>query len=115
MHKTAYSDINRTESNISRLERLRSQVHDLGHFAMASNGGGFMVLQQLLEDRLVLGRPKVHEKLKTALIGENNQKIVLDSPMRFQSIMVEAEELIKREIGKEQKALKKLETDKEKS
>ncbi len=98
----------RIAQNIERLEKLHKTVHELGWFVLASQGGGFTVLENLLDDRLVLGRPKVHEKLKEALIGENNQKIALDAPTRFQRILVEAEELINVEIGKERRNLRKL-------
>ncbi len=106
--RLALSEKSRMERNVLRLEELRSRVHDLGYFAVASNSGGFEVLQQLLDDNVVRGRPYVERKLRSALIGENNQKVVMDAPTRFQAIMVEAEDLIKREIGKEQRALRKL-------
>lgn len=104
--RLAKSDRQRVERNLERLENLRVTVHDLGYFAVASNSGGHMALEGILEDQLVLGRPKVHEKLKSALIGENNQKVALDAPTRFQRYMNEAEELIKREIGIEQRKLR---------
>ena len=106
--RLALSEQARVERNVHRLESLRSRVHDLGYFAIASNSGGFEVLQQLLDDNVVRGRPYVERKLRSALIGGNNQKVVMDAPTRFQAIMVEAEDLIKREIGKEQRALRKL-------
>lgn len=102
------SDEARVARNIERLDSLRKTVHDLAYFGTASQSGGFVVLQDLLDNRLVLGRPKVHEKLKEALIGENNQKIALDAPTRFQRILLEAEQLIEAEIGKEKKNLRKL-------
>lgn len=106
--RLALSEKARIERNVHRLEALRSRVHDLGYFAVASNSGGYKVLQQLLDDNVVRGRPLVEEKLRSALIGENNQKVVMDAPTRFQSIMVETEQIIRREIGKEQRALRKL-------
>jgi len=108
LQKVSMSDRMRIENNISRLLSLRSVVHDLAYFAVASQSGGWQALNNLLEDRLVLGRPKVHEKLKSALIGENNQKLVLDAPTRFQGIMLEAEDLIKKEILIEKRKLKEL-------
>lgn len=106
--RLALSEKSRIERNISRLDSLCSCVHDLGYFAIASNSGGYEVLQRLLEDSVVRGRDLVEKKLRSALIGENNQKVVMDAPTRFQSIMIEAEGLIKREISKEQRALRKL-------
>lgn len=102
------SDEARIARNIERLEDLRKSVHELAYFAVASQSGGFTILQDLLDNRVVLGRPRVLEKLKEALIGENNQKVALDAPTRFQRILFEAEELIEREIGKEKKTLRKL-------
>jgi len=109
--KIANSDKARIESNIERLEALKSRVHDLGYFAVASQSGGYQALLDLLDNRLVKGRDKVYDKLKSALVGENNSKLVLDAPTRFQGIMVEAEELISREIIKEKRELRKLLND----
>ena len=102
------SDEARLARNIGRLEELRKSVHELAYFGVASQSGGFHVLQNLLEHRVVLGRPNVHEKLQEALIGENNQKVALDAPMRFQKTLMEAEDLIVGEIGKERRTLRKL-------
>ena len=102
------SDETRVARNIDRLRELRKSVHELAYFGVSSQSGGFRVLQDLLDHRLVLGRPKVHNKLKEALIGENNQKIALDAPTRFQRILFEAEDLIEREIALEQKNLREL-------
>ena len=102
------SDEARIARNIERLENLRKSVHELAYFGVASQSGGFTILQDLLDNRVVLGRPNVLEKLKEALVGENNQKVVLDAPTRFQRILFEAEEIIEREIGKETKTLRKL-------
>jgi hypothetical protein len=108
LQKKAGSDIVRVERNIRRLEHMRAKVHDLGYFVMSSNSGGYLYLKELLQDKLVLGRPKLQAKLTEALVGENNQKIALDSPLRFQQIMREAEQIIDREIRKEKKQLKEL-------
>ncbi len=108
MRKTADSDIVRIKHNILRLENLKDKVHDLAYFATASQGGGHLVLESLLDDRLVLGRPKVYNKLKEALTGENNQKIALDAPSRFARIMFEAEVLVGSELAKEKKSLRNL-------
>lgn len=102
------SDEARIARNIERLENLRKSVHELAYFGVASQSGGFTVLQNLLDNRVVLGRPAVFDKMKEALIGENNQKVVLDAPTRFQRILFEAESLISLEIGKEKKTLRKL-------
>ena len=102
------SDEQRLARNIERLEDLRKSVHELAYYGVASQSGGFTILQDLLDNRVVLGRPIVLDKLKEALIGENNQKVALDAPTRFQRILLEAEELIEREIGKETSTLRKL-------
>lgn len=98
----------RRARNIERLVDLQKAVHDLAWFATASQSGGYTVLEGMLDNRLVLGRPRVHDKLKEALIGENNQKIALDAPTRFQRLLLEAEDLVKVEIGKENRELRKL-------
>ena len=108
MEKIALSDRIRIERNITRLEALKEKVHELGYFAIASQSGGYQLLVDLLDDQLVKGREKVYDKLKKGLIGENNSKVIFDSPTRFQAITVEAEELIIKEITKEKRELQKL-------
>jgi len=88
LQKLADSDKLRIERNIIRLEDLKVKVHELGFFAAASQSGGYQALVELLEDKLVKGRELVYNKLKSALIGENNSKIALDAPTRFQGILV---------------------------
>jgi len=105
MEKAASSDRIRVERNIQRLEDLKTRVHELGFFVSASQSGGYQLLVDLMDENLVKGRKKVYSKLKDALIGENNSKIALDAPTRFQGIMIEAEELIDREIVKEKKEM----------
>jgi len=102
------SDEARVARNIERLEDLKKSVHELAYYCVASQSGGFTILQDLLDNRVVLGRPLIHDKLKEALIGENNQKVALDAPTRFQRILLEAEDLVLKEIGKEKKVLKNI-------
>ena len=109
IEKIAASDLVRLKSNITRLDKLRSTVHDLGYFVVSSNSGGFSFLNDLLKESIVLGRPTVQAKLEEALTGENNQKLALDAPMRFQQLMREAEDLIDREIVSEKRQLRELE------
>jgi len=111
LEKVALSDRIRIERNIVRLEGLKEKVHELGFFAVASQSGGYQVLVDLMDDQLVRGHEKVYNKLKDALIGENNSKIVLDAPTRFQAILVEAESLINHEITKEKIELRKILND----
>jgi hypothetical protein len=109
--KKAKSDNERISNNIERLEHLKKKVHELGYFVVSSQSGGHKALQEILDEQLVKGRTKVHDKLSSALIGENNSKVALDAPTRFQRIMVEAEKLIMMEIDKEKKALRELEDE----
>ncbi len=103
------SDSVRISRNIKRLEELKNTVHELADFCLASQGGSYQMLKELLQHRLVLGRPLIHSKLQEALIGENNQKVALDAPTRFQRILHESEILINSEINKEYKALRQSE------
>lgn len=106
LHKISESDIERINRNILRLEELKHSVHELGYFVFASQGGGYVSLKTILEDKLVRGRPRIWDKLNEAVIGENNQKLALDAPSKFQTIMVEAESLILHEINREKKNLR---------
>lgn len=108
LHKAAKSDLERLSDNIERLSALRQKVKELSDFAFASQGGAHEVLEQLLEEKLVQGRKRVHEKLKAALFGENRQRIALDSPQKFYQIMVEAMALIDGEISGEKRKLNNL-------
>lgn len=102
------SDKSRLMNNIVRLEDLQNKVHDLAWFATASGSGAFTALKRILTNHITLGHPIILAKLKEALIGENNQKIALDAPLRFRNIMFETEVIISREIGKIQSELRKL-------
>lgn len=102
------SDEERIKRNIDRLEQLRKSVHDLAYYGVASQSGGFQVLNEILENRVVRGHPRIEQKLRQALMGENNQKVVLDAPTRFQRLVLEAEEIIAREIGKQTTELRKI-------
>lgn len=113
LSKKAINDSLRVERNLSRLEDLRSRIHDLGYYVVSSNSGGFSYLKEVLDESIVVGRPHIKEKLLEALIGENNQKIALDAPLKFQNLMREAEVLIDREIAKEKRKLKELKSGKE--
>ena len=106
--KIAKSDRDRILSNIQRLENLGDRIHDLSYFVIASNSGGYKILESILEENIVKGRPVLYKKLYEAYVGENNQKLALDNPIRFKNIMVEAQEIIKREIVKENRKLSDL-------
>lgn len=109
--KIAKSDKERIQHNIARLEELFSVVHELSHFVFAAQGGAYDVLKQILDDKLVLGRPYLHAKIKSALTGENNQKLVLDSPNTVKQILIEAEDMIASDIAKEKESLRIIEKD----
>jgi len=109
LRKLALTDKQRINSNLNRLDDLSKQIHELGFFAFSSQSGSYQVLEGLINDKLVLGRPKVRHILQSALTGENRQKLVLDSPTRFQSYMNKAEEAISLEINKELRNLRELE------
>lgn len=106
--KLSSSDYVRLKNNIVRLEYLRTKIHHLANFVFSFNSGAFNYLEQLLKEKLVLGRPKIYSILSSALYGENNQKIALDSPGRFSEIMRNAELVVDREINQAKKDLKEL-------
>lgn len=108
LSKLAKTDEERIEFNIDRLEAIRELVHELAYAAPCNPSGSFRTLDKLLKETIVVDREKIYKKLKSALIGPHNQKIVLDAPMKFQKLMLEAEELLKKEILKETKKLKEL-------
>jgi len=102
------SDLVRIRSNISRLENLKERLHDLSYFVTASQSGAYHLLQDMIKEKIVLGRPKVLARLRQADLGENDQKIALDAPGKFAQIIRDVEKLVDMEIQKEQKEFKKL-------
>ena len=104
-NKKALSDKLRLENNILRLENLSSYLHDLAYSVVSSQSGGYYSLKSILGEKVVLGRPNLKAKLEEALIGENDQKVALDAPTRFQQIMLEAEQIISNEIETERRKL----------
>ena len=114
LQKLSTSDKLRIENNIARLEDLKTKIHDLGYFAIASQSGAYQLLKELLEEPVVKGRERVFQKLQSALVGPNNSKLVLDAPTKFQGLMNDTEQLIKTEINKEIRKLKELESSMEK-
>lgn len=111
LKKIAFSDIERISRNMERLESLRLFVHELSHFALASQSGTYQIIEKLLSNKLILGRPKLHGKLLEAFIGENNQKIALDAPKKCQLILGELESLIIGEINKNKRELRSLRSE----
>lgn len=109
--KNAWSDKSRLENNIARLEELKRTIHELSFFVVSSQSGGYKMLRDILDNKLVQSRTFVQQKLIEALDGENNQKVALDNPMKFQKIMLEAEALVDREIGKERQELRTLQDE----
>jgi len=103
--KISSSDVLRIKSNIARLESLSKEIHDLSYFVTASQSGAVHILDKLLEEKIVRGRPLVLAKLRQAQFNENNQKLALDAPHRFSAIMREAEEIIAKELAKEKTEL----------
>lgn len=106
--KLSRSDKERIQNNLQRLRDLRASVKDLSYFVVASQSGGYQVLQDILKQKVVLGNPKIYDSLHSALKGENNSKIALDSPMRFQGFMQNSMTVIDREIRRAEKELKEL-------
>lgn len=108
LQKLSESERDRITHNIERLQSIMDRVHKLGYFVIASQSGGYNELQKILDESVVRGRPVLWTKLNEANIGENNQKVALDNPLRFQNIMNQATDIIRREIAKENRAFKEL-------
>jgi hypothetical protein len=109
--KAPVNDKERIANNIFRLQELQKRIHELSYMVVASNSGGYHMLEKILAMNLVKGKPVLYKKLHSALIGENNSKIALDAPTRFQGLMREAEEIVKVEIGKAQNIIKTLQKE----
>jgi hypothetical protein len=112
LKKYSETEIQRCENNISRLNELKLTIHKLKYIVFASQSDAYQQLSNLLKMPLVKGRHFVLKKLQEAYIGENNQKIALDSPHAFKEILDQAEELIQLEINKEKLNLRKLNSEK---
>ena len=111
LSKIAESDKEIVERNIERLNILKTTIHKLSDVVTASGSAGFTALGDLLKDNLVENRPKLKKKLLTAFEGENHSIRALDAPGRVSFILKEAEEMIKREIIKQESELRVLSKD----
>lgn len=108
LKKIAKTEQERIGYNIKRLESIRDLVHEMAYAAPCNPSGTFRTLEKLMNETIIKDREKVFKKMNSAYIGPHNQKIVLDAPMKFQKLMLEAEALIKKEIINENKKLKEL-------
>lgn len=108
LKKYSETDIQRCENNIFRLNELKIKIHELKYVVFSSQSDAFNQIKELLSLPLVRGRLTVLKKLEEAYIGDNNQKIALDSPHTFKQILDQVEELVQIEIAKEIVNLRKL-------
>jgi len=109
--KRAASDLPRMENNIKRLEDLKEELHQLRLFAPLSQSGAFLRISEIVDKQVVRGLPRVRDILSAAHIGDHHQKVALDAPQRFVSLIEEAEVLIGHEISARMMELKKLKKD----
>lgn len=108
LKKIGESDKVRVQNNIERLVALRKYVKELGDVGPLCQSAAHSSLEQLLGEKIVQGRPRVSQILSTAVNGENNQKVALDAPMRFRTILYQAADAIDREIEGEKRELTKI-------
>jgi len=112
--KKSDSDIPRLERDIERLSDLKDKLHYLAKFAPLSQSGAFKIISELVDEQVVKGMPRVRQLLQDAHIGEHHQKIALDAPQRFSSLIELAEEYTEREISAKIRELDKIKKDIEK-
>jgi len=72
------------------------------------------IISELVDEQVVKGMPRVRQLLQDAHIGEHHQKIALDAPQRFSSLIELAEEYTEREISAKIRELDKIKKDIEK-
>lgn len=87
--------------NIDRLQDLYQYLKELKDMSPSCQSCAFDVISQLKDLNLVKGRPKLKEKIQEAYMGENNQKVALDAPIRFSRLIQEAMDIVKYEIASE--------------
>lgn len=107
LFKKANSDKVRIKNNIDRLSVLRRQIEEAGKISVLCQSAAYEMLRKIINEKIVQGRPDILNFLTSALQGENNQKIVLDSPNRFRSILYKALQATDRELILENKLLSK--------
>ncbi len=111
--KRALSDRARNIRNIKRLEQLHKALSELKGIGVACQSCAFQGLSAIIDNPLIRGRKDIYAKLKDAFIGPMNQKVVLDSPVRFAELIQQAIDLVGFEMNSEKDSLDKIRNNKE--
>ena len=107
----AFSERARIQRNIRRYEELRGKIAGIKKTLFATQSGAYSKIQDLLDDKLVKVNDEISSKLSYLLNGENNQKLVLDSPHRSSDILVETILDVDQKISEEALKLRAIERE----
>jgi len=97
---------NLVEFNIKRYNTLIKKLSKIKKLLFFTQSGCFSLLSKLANDKLIKANKDIEKKLHFILNGENNQRVVIDSPHRTSGIIDEMIQLIKDKILKEQLKMK---------
>ena len=85
--KSALPESMRNNRNMRRWEELRKKVQRLNEILFASQSSANAMLKDVLEEPLVQANEDLKQRLLYLLSGENNQKVILDSPHKAKEIL----------------------------
>lgn len=112
--KRAKDDVEISEDNVSRLQELKTQIRRVANLVMGNPRQGYEALLLLSEMNVLKGRDPIQTVVKSAISGENHQKLALDNPLKVRSILQQAETMVDLAIVKEQKRLQEEQKEQEK-
>ena len=85
--KEVLTDKSRIKQNMQRIAMLINKFNRIKKMLFGTQSGAFSALSELIEDKLIKSEPKLKYILSSILRGENNQKVVLDSPHRAEEMI----------------------------
>lgn len=104
--KTANEEI--TERSLKKFLSLRAKLEKLSKMVFATQSGVYNELKRLVKDRFIKSDKLIFNRLNSAISGENNQKIALDSPHRVSNILKETISILNIKIARERKKLQEI-------
>ena len=107
-YKSALSDGTRLKRNVARYIELRNKIDKIIDLAFFTQSISHELLLKLSEDQLVQANDVIKAKIEYLLQGENNQKVMVDSPHRAKEVLSEIIVLIDDKVRRLQNELKEM-------
>ena len=94
------------EKNIKRYHLLSKQLMRLKDLFFATQSGSYLLLKNMMDHRLIRSNKEIKIILESILQGENNQKVMIDSPHKAAQMVDQVLLLINGLIEKEKRKAK---------